>query len=451
MANKLCLKDYLTCTDDKRLSKTRAKMNKKSHKGRHYGLDHGYAPADGGVGVSEATSGVGGGMNNGVIPGAFTPNVISRLPDGSSNGKQDMRKENRRNAPRKRSFAEFLKWQHRAEEEERDVDFEDEFDDEFGNEIDDFERFEINKRRGGDIEDFMSSARGWDDLDDLDDLFPENEEEYEDDFEDEDDFEFDDLDPEKELDFSDESDYAADENIDDEIDDVAQLTGRFVDFYRDSPEDKYEEEQEATPGPGGFEPGQAVGPGAVSAGGVQTPKIDRARIMFQQLMNNPELSRGDIIQMFIDQLDVTESTAVSYYERLAKEAGLTGGDDEDVAAGRQMGSDDELAGSEIAAEPEMPEMPQEEIDAQPPDRQGVIRQVDNAHLVYKRQMEDGGFEELWVYNIGDKIDDALTIRRAILAGTDIPRGHTRSEDGQQTYTLTTMGNAQLLHITGLSN
>ena len=45
--------------------------------------------------------------------------------------------------------------------------------------------------------------------------------------------------------------------------------------------------------------------------------------------------------------------------------------------------------------------------------------------------------------------DELTIRRAILEGTDIPPKKTESEDGQQKYELTTMGNGQMLEITGL--
>jgi hypothetical protein len=86
-----------------------------------------------------------------------------------------------------------------------------------------------------------------------------------------------------------------------------------------------------------------------------------------------------------------------------------------------------------------------------PDRQGLIRTVKGAHLVYKRQNEEGKFDELWVFNVGGTLDDALTIRRAILAGTDIPPRATKSKDGLQTYTLTTLGNAQLLHIKGLPN
>lgn len=84
-----------------------------------------------------------------------------------------------------------------------------------------------------------------------------------------------------------------------------------------------------------------------------------------------------------------------------------------------------------------------------PDRQGLIRVVPNAHLVYKRASEDGTFEELWIYNTSEVLDDELQTRRAILAGTDIPQNKMASEDGSQRYELWTAGNAQLLHITGL--
>jgi len=89
-----------------------------------------------------------------------------------------------------------------------------------------------------------------------------------------------------------------------------------------------------------------------------------------------------------------------------------------------------------------------EID---PDRMGDIRTVAGAHLVYKRQASDGTFTELWIYNIGDHIDTAIATKKAIIAGTDIPADQMRSPDNTQTYDLVTMGNAQLLQITGLSS
>jgi hypothetical protein len=85
-----------------------------------------------------------------------------------------------------------------------------------------------------------------------------------------------------------------------------------------------------------------------------------------------------------------------------------------------------------------------------PDRQGAIRTVKKAHLVYKRESGDGGFEELWVYNIGT-MKDELETRKAILAGTDIPPGKTTSPDGTQTYSIWSTGNAEMLSVKGLPN
>lgn len=86
-----------------------------------------------------------------------------------------------------------------------------------------------------------------------------------------------------------------------------------------------------------------------------------------------------------------------------------------------------------------------------PNYQGSIRKIDNAHLVYKRQQEDGTFDELWQYNLGDDFKKELQVRRAILAGTDIPINKMRSPDNNQTYELWTVGNGQLLHVKGLPN
>lgn len=85
-----------------------------------------------------------------------------------------------------------------------------------------------------------------------------------------------------------------------------------------------------------------------------------------------------------------------------------------------------------------------------PDRQGLIRTVDKAHLVYKRVQADGTYAELWIYNHND-INDEMKIRKAIISGTDIPVNKTQSPDGSQSYTIWTAGNAELLHITGLPN
>ncbi len=355
-------------------------------------------------------------MHDGVIPGAFSANVITRIPNEESPN-SDMKKQNQRKAPKKRgprkSFGDWLRLRAQAEEEEYldDEELEDE-------ELDDEE-----------FDEYPDSEEDDDLRDDEDD--PE---------------EFDDYEREKELDFDDDEERAPfplpKSRSHDEEDGVSGLTGRFSDFYRMSGE---EEQEDA---PGGFEPGQAA-VGTASAMGQKVSKKDKARAIMRQLASKPGITRDEMIQELIRQLPTTDSTATSYYEDIAREMGLMGNKGgEDMA--QEPGMGDEGPVDELPGDTEQ-QLSQEEIDAQDPNAQGMIRTVDKAHLVFKRQMEDGKFEELWVYNLGDKIHDSLNVRREILGGTDIPRGHTRSEDGHQTYTLHTLGNAQLLHITGLAN
>lgn len=90
-----------------------------------------------------------------------------------------------------------------------------------------------------------------------------------------------------------------------------------------------------------------------------------------------------------------------------------------------------------------------EEDQGDPNKQGVIRTIKNAHLVYKRKGSEGDYEELWIYNIYDKINDEMEVRRDILAGTDIPPGKKESKDGSQAFELWSSGNVQFLFITGM--
>lgn len=195
----------------------------------------------------------------------------------------------------------------------------------------------------------------------------------------------------------------------------------------------------------------------------EATKIDSARSMFRGLVNQG-LSRREMITMFMKRLGVTESTAVSYYERIAKEAGMTNlpNQPQQVAPAFQGGmmapQAPDLGGgvnSQPGQQVGMPQTPIEEPEGVTvegdPDRQGLIRTVRGAHLVYKRQEEEGTFEELWIFNTGKKFGDEYDVRHAILAGTDIPPKKTRSDDGNQEYFLSTLGNAQLLHIKGLPN
>lgn len=90
-----------------------------------------------------------------------------------------------------------------------------------------------------------------------------------------------------------------------------------------------------------------------------------------------------------------------------------------------------------------------------PNKEGPsIRHVDGAHLVYKRENPQGTFDELWVYKItdgGEEIRNELKIRRDILNGTDILPNKYSSEDGTQKLEIVTIGNAQLLRISGMPN
>lgn len=199
---------------------------------------------------------------------------------------------------------------------------------------------------------------------------------------------------------------------------------------------------------------QEYSTGAEEGAGSGQNKIDAARTMFQQLQGR-DLTRKDIIAEFVKRLGMKESTAVSYYERIAKELGLTGQHDDDESEMQAGGGDGEDPDAEVTAMQEpMDDLSDEDVpedEGGDPNRAGTIRHVKDAHLVYKRRNEEGTFDELWLYNISNDMKDELTVRRAILAGTDIAKNKTKSEDGNQNYDLSTLGNAQYLQITGLPN
>lgn len=108
-----------------------------------------------------------------------------------------------------------------------------------------------------------------------------------------------------------------------------------------------------------------------------------------------------------------------------------------VAFGNDMASDEDDS--------------REEEEEEDPDRQGTIRVVKGAKLIFKRQQPDGTFSEMWAYNVGQGLHETLGVKRAILSGTDIPENHFQSPDGKQRYKIVTMGNAQLIKIEGLPN
>jgi len=196
-------------------------------------------------------------------------------------------------------------------------------------------------------------------------------------------------------------------------------------------------------------------------------KEAKAQQVFNSMIKSPDVSRQDILSAIMKVTGAAESTAITYYTRFHKgmnknaeddgSASTSNIDDDDDALGGNaedestMGNDEE--NSDVNGDPEMelPQAPPEMQEFDDPTKAGVIRAVKNAHLVYKKQTEDGTFAELWIYNVHRNSHDELDIRRDILAGTDIPKTKTRSVDGIQHYTITTMGNAQLLQINGLYN
>jgi len=87
---------------------------------------------------------------------------------------------------------------------------------------------------------------------------------------------------------------------------------------------------------------------------------------------------------------------------------------------------------------------------QDPDRQGNVRYVQGAHLVCRRQVDDGTYEELWIYNIDQKNSSRSDkIIKNILKGTDIPENEISSDDGSQDYVAWTVGNVQMIKVRGL--
>lgn len=195
----------------------------------------------------------------------------------------------------------------------------------------------------------------------------------------------------------------------------------------------------------------------------QQTKKSQAKALYRNFKRQG-LTKQEMVSRFEEVLGVTNSTAISYYERIAKEFGDTGNKDDPVTVGMgPAGGAGELPGGAGGAgemgmgafgdadpEEEAPDV-MEPQEWQDPNRQGTIRRVKNAHLVYKRQSDDGTFEELWIYKQGDKFDDELEIRRDILAGTDIPVNKTQSDDKRQQSDTWTSGNVQMLRITGLTN
>lgn len=139
------------------------------------------------------------------------------------------------------------------------------------------------------------------------------------------------------------------------------------------------------------------------------------------------------------------------YSKSLEEARLKFEDEEIPAeVDAEMDSEEESSGTQ-AGEWNIKRMDGEGEESEDSNKQGMIRTVKGAHLVFKRQSEEGAFDELWIYNIGDDNRTEIEIRRDILAATDIEPEKTKSEDGKQSYEMWTKGNVQYCFIKGLSN
>ena len=203
-------------------------------------------------------------------------------------------------------------------------------------------------------------------------------------------------------------------------------------------------------------------------------KKEEARNFLKPIFSRGDIKQDDAINAMMKKLKIANNTAITYYHMIAKELGLKddgskkdqmGGesdefDDSDSIDGELDGDDEADDGFETAGNFDSDEDGNIEVDPDDladgefvknddPDRQGVIRTIKGAKLVYKRENAQGLYDELWIYNIHTTLGREMDIKQDILAGTDIPPRATRSEDGEQKYTLTTLGNAQILHIMNL--
>lgn len=156
--------------------------------------------------------------------------------------------------------------------------------------------------------------------------------------------------------------------------------------------------------------------------------------------------------------DISPSTNKSdYADRLTKLKDRSGINDQTLD---QLVANQDLEGTldQLVRDDEVPPDEDLQVDGEDkvtpestdPNKMGLIRVVSGAHLVYKRAMPDSTFSELWVYK-AENVRDTMSIRDSILSGTDIEKTKLRSEDNTQTYDVWSVGNIEILSITGLPN
>lgn len=93
---------------------------------------------------------------------------------------------------------------------------------------------------------------------------------------------------------------------------------------------------------------------------------------------------------------------------------------------------------------------EEGIDQIDGDLSQDVRHISGARLLSKSMMDNGSYEELWVYTIGDKtVRDPKEIKKDILSAVNIEPHQLRSEDGNQWYEIVTVGNLQYINLFGI--
>jgi len=387
--------------------------------------------------------------------------------EGESDGEDEYRDEEPRDEDES-GDEEDLSWMDEFPEDEEDEDpFVDQDEEDDYNNI--LAAFARNRERGDEVEDFMSARD--------EDEFPEDEEDTDDEDLSDDEYErrYDverDEDEDQDEDFGDEDEpeYADEVTVggwtisrldDEDFDDEGFNPDEDEDYDPEFDPD-YDEDQFDIPNRDDFDADSERGyeprdeeDYEYAEDAEEPSQKDQARALYRA-MSSGEYSRKDIIGAFEKRLGLSPSSATAYYQRIAKEYGETEqpGDQDTMGAPGGMGMGDQsmmnMMGDEAMqgeAEPEF----QEPKEWEDPHRQGVIRNVKGAHLVYKRQDDDGSFEELWIYKEGDKFQDELSVRHDILAGTDIPVNKTQSPDGSQKAETWAVGNVQYMSITGLPN
>lgn len=184
----------------------------------------------------------------------------------------------------------------------------------------------------------------------------------------------------------------------------------------------------------------------------QSNDIDNQYNPYQELdssYNNPEGENSIEIQF---QQDNDKNIRGTEYEEFNQPVKRDQNDEEDPDAFEQNSQGENNFQDDFSETDDTdPNQEQDqENTSQDPDRQGNVRYVEGAHLVSRRQVDDGTYEELWIYNI-DKNNTTRSdkIIKNILKGTDIPENEISSDDGSQDYVAWTVGNVQMIKVRGL--